>query len=60
MGDVIDSTLLHINNLSIPIPIPIPIPIHQRGLISNIVDYYEPNKITTRFSRSGSDVTGRH
>ena len=58
MGDVIDSTLMHTNDLSIPIPIPIPI--HQRGLISNIVDYYEPNKITTRFSRSGSDVTGRH
>ena len=58
MGDVIDSTLMHTNDLSIPIPTPIPI--HQRGLISNIVDYYEPNKITTRFSRSGSDVTGRH
>ena len=41
MGDVMDSTLMHINGLPIPIPIPIPIPvpIHQRGLISNIVDY---------------------
>ena len=56
MGDVIDSTLIHINDL----PIPIPIPIHQRALISSVVDYYEPNKITTRFSRSGSDVTGLH
>ena len=38
MGDVIDSTLMHINDL----PIPIPLPIHQRGLISNIVYYLLP------------------
>ena len=37
MGDVIDSTLMHINDL--PIPIPIPLPIHQRGLSRNIVYY---------------------
>ena len=35
MGDVMDSTIMLINNL----PIPIPIPIRQRGLIVNIVDY---------------------
>ena len=35
MGDVIDSTLMHINDL----PIPIPLPIHQRGLSRNIVYY---------------------
>ena len=35
MGGVMDSTLMHINGL----PIPIPIPIHQRGLMSSIVDY---------------------
>ena len=35
MGGVMDSTLMHINDL----PIPIPIPIHQRGLISSVVDY---------------------
>ena len=35
MGGVMDSTLTHINDL----PIPIPIPIHQRSLISSIVDY---------------------
>ena len=29
MGDVIDSTVIHINDL----PIRIPLPIHQRGLI---------------------------
>ena len=34
MDGVIDSTPMHINDL----PLPIPIPIHQRGLISNIVD----------------------
>ena len=37
MGDVIDSTLMHINDL--PIPIPKPLPIHQRGLSRNIVYY---------------------
>ena len=34
MGDVTDSTLVHINDL------PIPIPIHQRGFISSLYDYY--------------------
>ena len=34
-GDVMDSTLMHINAL----PIPIPIPIHQRGLIFLKHDY---------------------
>ena len=33
---------MHINAL--PIPIPIPIPIHQRDLISNIVDYCSLSK----------------
>ena len=32
MVDVMDSTLMHVNDL--PIPIPIPIPIHQRGLLT--------------------------
>ena len=27
MGDVMDSTLMHINDSPIPIPIPIPVPI---------------------------------
>ena len=42
MGDVIDSTLLHINNL------PIPIPIHQRGLNLMKHDYLSspPTTIT--------------
>ena len=35
MGDVIDSTLMLINDLSIPIPLPI----HQRGLILLKHDY---------------------
>ena len=35
MGDVIDSTLMHINDL----PIPVPLPIHQRGLILLKHDY---------------------
>ena len=39
MGDVMDSTLTHINDLTIPIPIPIPVPINQRGLISTLADY---------------------
>ena len=35
MGDVIDSTHVHINDL----PIPIPLPIHQRGLVLLKHDY---------------------
>ena len=35
MGDGIDSTHMHINDL----PIPIPLPIHKRGLSFNIVYY---------------------
>ena len=35
MGDVIDSTHMHINDL----PIPIPLPIHQRGLVLLKHDY---------------------
>ena len=37
MGDGIDSTHMHINDL----PIRIPLPIHERGLSFNIV-YYLP------------------
>ena len=34
MGDVIDSTLMHINDL------PIPIPIHQQGLSLTLAYYF--------------------
>ena len=48
IGDVIDSTVKHINDLPIPIPIPIPlpipipipVPIHQRGLSLTYYNYY--------------------
>ena len=41
MVDVMDSTLMHVNDLPIliPIPIPIPIPIHQRGLLTFAINH---------------------
>ena len=41
MGDVIDSTLMHVNDL--PILIPIPIPIHKQGL--NLMTTYSMTKL---------------
>ena len=38
---------VNINDL----PIPIRIPIHQRGLISNIVDFYHNQFLRTKFGR---------
>ena len=32
IGDVMDSTVMHVNDLPLPILIPIPVPIHQQGL----------------------------
>ena len=39
IGDVIDSAVMHINDLPIPIPIPIHVPIHQRGLSLTLYKY---------------------
>ena len=39
IDDVIDSTVIHVNDFPRPIPTPVPIPIHQQGLIPNIDNY---------------------
>ena len=55
MGDVMDSTLMHINDL--PIPIPIPIPIHQKRskMLKYDYSYMQKNRCTEKQENEPKD-----
>ena len=58
MGDVMDSTLMHINDL--PIPIPIPIPIHQKRskMLKYDYSYMQKNRCTEKQENEPKDKKG--